>query len=69
MFHVWRFDKRRRMLYMQTSKAYGRWDQARAPAVWDTRQAAVSWARAHVGQGNYKVFKCEGDRCGMATCR
>lgn len=69
MFHVWRFDRRRRVLFMVTQKRLSRWDSARVGAVWIDRQSAHAWAREHVGAGKFRVFACEGERCGMAECR
>ena len=66
MYHVWQFDKRRRVLTMLTSKNLSRWDDCNVPAAWATRSAANAWARRHV-EGGYKVFACEGDDCGMGA--
>ena len=39
----------------------------REPAAWKTRDAANRYARDHYGAGNFRVFVCEGERCGMGA--
>jgi len=64
-YHVWRFDRRRRLLWMVTGKRLSRHDPVTVPAVWETRSAAKSYATAEWGRGAFMVRACEGDRCGM----
>ena len=66
MYHVWKFDARRRVLTMLTSKGLSRWDDCAVPAAWETRSAANAWARRNVPDG-YKVMHCEGEDCGMGA--
>ena len=69
MYHVWKYNLRRRALMMLTRKTFRRWDPGEhihVPAIWQTRAAANAWARDHIGQGNFKVLECEGvETCGM----
>ena len=64
-YHVWRFDSRRRLLWMVTGKRLNRHDPVTVPAVWETRAAANAYARAEWGAGTFMVRACEGERCGM----
>lgn len=65
-YHLWRYDRRRRRLFMQTARARGRWDDGAMPAYWAERMAARKWGERHIGKGKFRVMACEGpELCGM----
>ena len=66
-YHVWRLDRRRRLLWMVTAKSARGDPGIRVPAVWETRTAANAYAADHFGRGNFRVFQCEDQLCGMGA--
>lgn len=58
-YHVWKYDKRRRVLFKVTRKRWSRWDDYYVEAVWETRSAANHWGKKMFGKGNFKVLKAE----------
>ena len=52
---------------MLTAKAVRGDPGLREPAAWKTRAGANAYALDHFGKGAFRVFKCEGERCGMGA--
>ena len=67
MYHVWKFDSRKRALYLHGKKRISRWDTGKEIAVWKTKQAAYKWGIAEFGKGHFMVMKCVGKECGIKT--
>ena len=67
MYHVWKFDSRKRALYQVGKKRISRWDNAETVAVWKTKQAAYKWGLVEYGKGNFMVMACTGKSCGIKT--
>lgn len=67
MYHVWKFDKRKRALYQVGKKRFSRWDNREVVAVWNTKQAAYNYAVAEFGKNNFIVMKCAGKECGIKS--
>ena len=69
MYHLWRMDKRRRMMLLVGKKRIGHWDDGETLAIWTTRQAAQKYGAHEYGKDNIMVRACEGVECGIAECR
>ena len=81
MYHVWTYDKRRRILTMLTRRVVkeraakcdetGEWlyDETFYPAAWQSRRSAHQYGLNHYGVRNFVVMACgrnNGGKCGMA---
>ena len=68
-YHVWKLNQRRHGMFIVCRKTVkndpGYMDQA----VWHTRTAAHLWATKYIGQGNFRVFGCEGTGTCGGPCK
>lgn len=66
-YHIWKKDRRRRMMYLMTSVVKGNNGYAtRHSAYWRSKQAASQWAKRNAERvkHGFMVLQCEGEECG-----